>query len=237
MVDIQGQLFTDQTGRFPVTSNRGNNYIVIFYMVDANHFKSCPIKSRHRTELLLAYNDVYAYLRVQGYHPQLHKLDNNILHQKSIKPTLPNEQSTPGKTILLPCMLCKDLEKTDITLNMMHPCTQNPNLSANKAIVGMFSFDTTPMAPLETECMLHVKPNRRHTWGYHSIKAWYFAPVLNHYCCIKVVTDTGMVRLADTFLFLHHSLPIPTISNADRIIKGDTTSNQNHHEPASYTTR
>ncbi|KAL7482667.1 LOW QUALITY PROTEIN: hypothetical protein ACHAW6_012250 [Cyclotella cf. meneghiniana] len=97
---------------------------------------------------------------------------------------------------------------------MMRPCTQNPNRSAHEA-----SFDATPLAPIGTECMLHVKPNRRHTWGYHSIKAWYFALALNHYRCIKVVTDTGVVHLAYTFTFLHHSLPTPTISNADCIIK------------------
>ena len=52
MVKVEGQLFTDQTGRFPVTSNRGNNYIVMFYAVDPNYIKSYPIKSRHRSELL-----------------------------------------------------------------------------------------------------------------------------------------------------------------------------------------
>eukprot|EP00804_Cyclotella_cryptica_P020487 CCRYP_019795-RA/>CCRYP_019795-RA protein AED:0.41 eAED:0.41 QI:0/-1/0/1/-1/1/1/0/277 len=60
---VDGQLFTDQTGRFPVTSSRGNNYIVIFYIVDANYIKSYPIKSRHRTELIKAYDDVYNFLR------------------------------------------------------------------------------------------------------------------------------------------------------------------------------
>eukprot|EP00804_Cyclotella_cryptica_P012506 CCRYP_017700-RA/>CCRYP_017700-RA protein AED:0.42 eAED:0.36 QI:0/0/0/1/0.66/0.25/4/0/397 len=29
----------------------------------------------------------------------------------------------------------------------------------------MFSFDRTPMAPIGTEVMVHVKPNRRQTWG------------------------------------------------------------------------
>ncbi|KAL7489258.1 hypothetical protein ACHAW6_014825, partial [Cyclotella cf. meneghiniana] len=30
IVDIEGKLFTDQTGPFLVTANRGNNYIIIF---------------------------------------------------------------------------------------------------------------------------------------------------------------------------------------------------------------
>ena len=101
----------------------------------------------------------------------------------------------------------------------MRPCTQNPNLSAHEALEGMFSFDATPMAPIGTECMIHIKPTSRHTWGYHAIKAWYFAPALNHYRCIRAVTDTGTVRLTDTFTFLHHTLPTPTISTADRITK------------------
>ncbi|KAL7480786.1 hypothetical protein ACHAW6_006449 [Cyclotella cf. meneghiniana] len=42
MVDIKAKLFTDQTGQFPVTFSRGNNYIIIFYTVDANHIKSYP---------------------------------------------------------------------------------------------------------------------------------------------------------------------------------------------------
>ncbi len=83
----------------------------------------------------------------------------------------------------------------------------------------MFSFDATPMAPIGTECMIHIKPTSRHTWGYHAIKAWYFAPALNHYRCIRAVTDAGAVRLTDTFTFLHHTLPTPTITNADRITK------------------
>jgi hypothetical protein len=83
----------------------------------------------------------------------------------------------------------------------------------------MFSFDATPMAPIGTECMVHVKPGKRHTWGYHAIKAWYFAPALDHYCCVKVVTDAVAVRTTDTFKFLHHTLPAPTITLTDRIVK------------------
>ena len=96
---------------------------------------------------------------------------------------------------------CKDLEQVDITLNMMCPCTQNPNLSAYEAMEGMFSFNATPMAPIGTECMIHVKLSKGHIWGYHSMKAWYFALALKHYRCIKVVTDAGAVRITDTFKF------------------------------------
>ena len=76
MVKVEGQLFTDQTGHFSVTSNRSNNYILISYAIDPNYIKSYPIKSWHRTKLLKAYKEVYQFLRIRGYRPQLHKLNN-----------------------------------------------------------------------------------------------------------------------------------------------------------------
>jgi hypothetical protein len=45
------------------------------------------------------------------------------------------------------------------TLNMLRPCRQNPLLLAHKALEGSFSFNETPMAPLGTEALMHMKPN------------------------------------------------------------------------------
>ncbi len=43
--DITGQVFTNQTGYFPITSNCGHAYLVIFYIYDANFIASVPIKN------------------------------------------------------------------------------------------------------------------------------------------------------------------------------------------------
>jgi hypothetical protein len=40
IIEISGMLFSSQSGRFPITSNRGNKYVVIFYIYDANFIKS-----------------------------------------------------------------------------------------------------------------------------------------------------------------------------------------------------
>eukprot|EP00804_Cyclotella_cryptica_P013537 CCRYP_021093-RA/>CCRYP_021093-RA protein AED:0.19 eAED:0.14 QI:0/0/0/1/1/1/4/0/1001 len=229
------------------TTNMVHNYNVIFYVVDANYIKSYPVKSHHCTELLKAYIDVYQFLRIQGYHAQLHKLDNEssedveefiVENNTELQYTPPDiHRTNPAERAICTCKncvvairagapktyrlsnWCKDLEQTDITLNMMRPNTQNPNLSAHELMEGMFSFDATPITPIGTECMIHIKPNQRHTWGYHSMKAWYVAPAINHYHCVKVVTDTGAVRITDTFKFLDRTLPIPTISPTNRIVQ------------------
>ena len=52
---------SDQTGAFPRVSNRGNKYICVFYIYDANYIKGLAIKSRHRSELLGAYKKVYKW--------------------------------------------------------------------------------------------------------------------------------------------------------------------------------
>jgi hypothetical protein len=47
IIKISGMsVFSNQLGWFPITSNRGNKYVVIFNIYDANFAKSVPIKSR-----------------------------------------------------------------------------------------------------------------------------------------------------------------------------------------------
>jgi hypothetical protein len=75
---INGNLFTDQTGRFPITSNRVHAYVVVFYIFDANAIQSVPIKNRSKKELLCAYCKIYKWLTLRGFKPLLHKLDNKI---------------------------------------------------------------------------------------------------------------------------------------------------------------
>ena len=71
-----GLIYSDQTGRFPRTSNRSNKYLAISYVYDVNALLSFPIKSRAKEELLRAYKKIYSYLEARGFKPKLHKLDN-----------------------------------------------------------------------------------------------------------------------------------------------------------------
>ena len=74
--ECNSQISTNQTGRFPVTSNCGNAYIVVFYIYDANAIKLDPIKNQSKEELLQAYKIMYAWLTSKGFKPLLHKLEN-----------------------------------------------------------------------------------------------------------------------------------------------------------------
>jgi hypothetical protein len=50
-----GQIYTDQTDRFPVVSSKGNKYIMILHDYDSNAILAQPIKDRTAPELLRAF--------------------------------------------------------------------------------------------------------------------------------------------------------------------------------------
>ena len=84
----------------------------------------------------------------------------------------------------------------------------------------MYLFDATPMAPIGTECLFHLKPLRRKTWNFRASDGWHVAPALKHHRVWQVVNkDTGAVRYTNTIKFKHHILTTPSMSAADRIVK------------------
>ena len=50
--ELKGMITTDQTGMFPIISQRGNKYIMILYSYDSNVILSEPIKERTSHELI-----------------------------------------------------------------------------------------------------------------------------------------------------------------------------------------
>jgi hypothetical protein len=86
-----GQIYTDQTGRFPVISSKGNKYIKVLYDYDGNVILAEPIKNRTAPELLKAFQVTEKKLTARVLRPKLMKLDNeasqllkSYLHDKNI---------------------------------------------------------------------------------------------------------------------------------------------------------
>ena len=75
-VEINGQIHSDLTGRFPVPSSRGNHYLLIVYDYDSNSILMAPTKSRKAADLLAAYKTIHQRLLKGGCRPQLQRLDN-----------------------------------------------------------------------------------------------------------------------------------------------------------------
>ena len=64
-VEIIG-FFSDQTGGFPKTSNKGSKYIMVMYDADSNAMPVEPIKSRAEHELLRAITKIHKHLTTRG---------------------------------------------------------------------------------------------------------------------------------------------------------------------------
>ena len=73
---VEGYVASDQTGKFPRMSNKGMQYICVFYIYDPNYTKGVALKSRKKEELLRAYQEVYTFCKNRGFKPKLHKMEN-----------------------------------------------------------------------------------------------------------------------------------------------------------------
>jgi hypothetical protein len=204
-----GQIYTDQTGRFPMVSSKVNTYIMVLYDYDSNAFLAQPIKDRTAPKLLKAFQVMEQELMDRGLTPKLMKLDNEAskllkeyLHQQYITfqlvPPYSHRRDSAERAIKsfkyhLIAGLCSTdksfpmhlwdriLPQAVMTLNMLKNSRINPKLSAATHIFGQYDFNRAPMAPPGTIIIAHETPGRRRTWAPHGKDGWYIGPALEHY--------------------------------------------------------
>jgi hypothetical protein len=225
-----GQIYTDQTGRFPVVSSKGNKYIMILYDYDSNAILAQLIKDRTAPELLKAFQIMEQVLVARGLEPKLMKLDNEAskllktyLHQQDITfqlvPPYSQRRNSTERAIrsfkdhLIAGICTTDksfpmhlwdrlLPQAVITLNMLRTSRINPKLSASTHIFGQYDFNRAPMAPPGTRIIANETPNRRSAWALHGKYGWYLGPALEHNRCYTVsITKTRGNRIVETVDF------------------------------------
>ena len=76
MYDTTDTLYTDQTGKFPHISSRGNRYQMILYHVDSNTIWVEPPKIKKEGEMILGRERALKRMRAEGVHPKRQVLDN-----------------------------------------------------------------------------------------------------------------------------------------------------------------
>lgn len=58
------------------------------------------------------------------------------------------------------------IKQAKLTLNLLLNANLNPKLSAYAYMKSPFDFNTTPLAPLGAECLIHKKTSVWASWGY-----------------------------------------------------------------------
>ena len=78
IIDLNGTISTDQTGRFPIVSQQGNQYTMVLYNYDSNAIlaEACP--SRTATELEKTYDKLYQRLIKSEIVPVIQRIDNEV---------------------------------------------------------------------------------------------------------------------------------------------------------------
>jgi hypothetical protein len=244
-----GQIFTDQTGRFILPSSTGNTQLFLLYDYDSNSIHAEPMPSKSGAAILHAYKTVHNRLVHAGLRPQLQKLDNEC--STALKQFLREEHVDfqlvpPGihranaaerairtfknHFIAGLCSTDRDfplhlwdrlLPQAVLTLNLMRGSRINPNLSAWAQVYGQFDFNRTPIAPPGTRVLVHVKPDLRGSWSPHALDGWYVGPALDHYRCYRVwMWETQRERTPDTVTWFPQHVSMPIATSVDIIIAG-----------------
>ena len=66
-VDEIHKIYTDQTGKFPITSSLGNKYILIMYVYGANTILAAPLNISPNSHILEAYTKQVEHITNRGY--------------------------------------------------------------------------------------------------------------------------------------------------------------------------
>ena len=69
-------MYSDLTGRFPVESYWGMQYIFIAYIYDENVILMRPMKNRTDACMVSVFKDIYEYLKEGECKPKLHVMEN-----------------------------------------------------------------------------------------------------------------------------------------------------------------
>ncbi|KAL7488941.1 hypothetical protein ACHAW6_014541, partial [Cyclotella cf. meneghiniana] len=246
--EVRETIFSDQTGKFPTRSQRGNKYIMVLVEIDSNAILVEPMKSRKDEEMIRAYDALVGRLQRSGIQPKKHVLDNEI--SITMKAHIDNkykfllELAPPGchrrnaaevairnfKAHFLsvlagtsptfpPSLWDRLLPQTEITLNLLRQSNATPTVSAYAHLSGPFDYNKMPLAPMGCEVQIHEKTDSRGSWAYHSVDGWYLNTSAEHYRVHNChVKHTRSERLSDTVQFHHKSITNPSISPADKLM-------------------
>ena len=76
LVSSEDKAYMDLTGRFPICSSRGNEYILIVYHYDANAILGVPLKNRQAVTITKGWQHLHSQYFKAGVAPSTWILDN-----------------------------------------------------------------------------------------------------------------------------------------------------------------
>jgi hypothetical protein len=222
---------SDATGRFPIPTASGWEYILVSTLNGYVHLEL--LKDRTASEYRRAYTAMYAFYELHGKLPTTQRLDNESSGQlraflveaktkiEFVAPGIhrqnPSERAIrhAKNTIIAMCVTADPnfpanmlfeavVPQAEIIINQLRPW--HPDRTIN-AWAGMHNeqYDhlAHPLAPFAMAAVIHEKPHQRGTWATHGLDGFYLGPALQHYRCWRMyITSTRATRISDTVAWL-----------------------------------
>lgn len=237
-VDPTGIVSSDPTGRLPVTSARGHQYIMVLFSTDANYILPIPMINRSKEEHMRAFAIAHAFFNARGFPSVLHVMDNEsaadtrqFLAESQIQTQLvppSNHRANKAERAIrtfknhfiaalsgLPSQFPQAqwdhlLPQIELTLNLLRRCRIKPQISAWEAVNGAYSYSKHPIAPLGTPILIFDAPDARRTFAAHGAPGFYLGPSFDHYRCFNCWSSTThSTRVSDTVSWHPVSAPFP----------------------------
>ena len=182
--DPKDTVHSDQTGKFPVRSRKGNNYMMIMCQVDSDAALVEPMKNRSAKEMIRAYLALIERLRRAGFAPKKHILDNECSEElkEVIRERCKLQLVPPGShranlaevtikawkqhfvSILagtapdFPRSFWDELvPQASLTLNLLRQSNATPTVSAHAHLCGQHDYNAQPLKPMGQSAEVHVK--------------------------------------------------------------------------------
>ena len=232
---------TDLTGRFPIKSKDGNEYILVTTFKGYIHLTPQANKSaeayvtsfksifrffklhNHPITDLISDNETSASVRAFFSSPNIncsvqfvpannHRANPAERHIRTAKNHIISTLASVHVTFPLD-LWDRLIPLIELTLNHLQPSQSDDSVSAYHGLYGKpCDFRAHPINPAGQLCYTHVAPLVRKSWDRHSLRAFYIGPALAHYRCHHVyVASTSAMRISDT---LFH-FPDPLFHFAD----------------------
>eukprot|EP00957_Ditylum_brightwellii_P211257 15365959-Ditylum_brightwellii.AAC.1 len=183
----KGTLYTDLTGKFPLTSISSGKYVLIAYDYDSNAILAKVVKSRNDMDMQYSRKSIV--------------LARGTAQPPSLCSTDPDFPLYLWDTLI---------PQASLTLNLLQRSRTNPKLSVHPQLNGSHDFNAVPLSLMGTRAVVYDDPNEHGSWAPHGTEVWYIGSAPEHYHCytfyVPSTKATYTAAMAD-FFPIHCQIP------------------------------
>jgi hypothetical protein len=244
--ELTGRHYSDATGKFPIRSFSGNEYLILFYCQDTNFIHLEPVSSRSSSDRVKAYALGEAVFQREGFKPKFEFLDNEIskgletffaaqnieyehppssTHRRNKAERCMRTAKNHFEAMLATCDREMPLAAWDelidhavLTMNLMRRSNTMPHLSAQVHLKGRYSYNHTPIGPPGCKVVVLEPAATRPSWAPHGIIGFYVGPCPHHHRTYKVfIPATQSVRRSDSLSWHPANVIMPGASVLEQL--------------------